>query len=267
MKLFCFDIDGTLMPFGDYEIPQEERDALQALLDKGHAICLSSGRPFCSLVHHLAPFQGKRKYYICANGAAVYNHHGDIIKETHLTVDDYLYVLNKYGPRGVSVYAYEGREGIVTTEFNKWVEEEIDYNLIQEKDICVVSSQKEMRQHPLLMKIMMVMESKELQDQGLDEEDMIRFDFSRSAPQYFELLEKGSSKGARVEDLRVHLGVAPEDVYCFGDQGNDISMVERFNGVAMGNAIPELKKVAKYVTLDAKEHGVVHALKNILKVI
>ena len=266
MKLFCFDIDGTLMPFGDYEIPQEEKEALQALLDNGHAIALASGRPFVSLQHHLLAFNGKRKYYICANGAAVYNHHGEVIKETSLTSEDLLY-LQRYAKEDVNVYAYEGRGGIVSYKIDRWIEDEMDYNLIQRKDIVLLKKGEPIVGHNQLLKIMLAGPEETMKDLNFSEEDKAKYEWNWSAPTYLELLQKGSTKGQRVEDLRQHLGVAIEDVYCFGDEGNDISMVSRFNGIAMGNAIQPLKDVAKYVTLSAKEHGVVHALKNILKVI
>ena len=266
MKLFCFDIDGTLMPFGDYEIPEEEKNALQALLDNGHAIALASGRPFVSLEHHLLPFVGKKKYYICANGAAVYNHRGEVIKETSLTSEDLLY-LQRYATDDINIYAYEGRGGIVTYKIDKWIEDEMDYNLIKREDILTFEKGQRVVGHDRLLKIMLAGSKNVMKHLNFLEKDKEKYEWTWSAPTYLELLEKGSNKGQRVEDLREHLGVAPEDVYCFGDQGNDISMVSRFNGIAMGNAIQALKDVAKYVTLPASEHGVVHALKNILKVI
>ena len=266
MKLFCFDIDGTLMPFGDYEIPNEEKEALQTLLDNGHAIALVSGRPFVSLEHHLSLFEGKRKYYVCANGAAVYNHRGEVIKETSLTSKDLIY-LQRYAGDSINIYAYEGRGGIVCYNIDHWIDEEIDYNLIQKKDIVVLKKGEPIVGHDRLLKIMLAGDKEVMKHLDLCDEDKAKYEWTWSAPTYLELLEKGSNKGQRVEDLRIHLGIEPEDVYCFGDQGNDISMVSRFNGVAMGNAIPELKKVAKYVTRSAIEHGVVYALKHILKVI
>ena len=39
------------------------------------------------------------------------------------------------------------------------------------------------------------------------------------------------------------------------------------HGVAMGNAIDELKARANYVTLTNEEEGIAHYLKNILKLV
>ena len=266
MKLFCFDIDGTLLTFGTNQIPQEELDAMQALLDAGHAVALASGRPFLSLKHHLSPLKGKHKYYVCANGAAVYDNDGNVIKETALTSKDFLH-LQRYGGGSVGIYAYEGRGSIVCFEHDKWIQAEKDYNRIGIENITILDRNQPIVGHDRLLKIMIAGDKEEMKDKHLSLEDQQRYEYSMSAPTYLEVLEKGSTKGERVDDLRKHLGIDPSDVYCFGDEDNDISMVSRFNGVAMGNAIPSLKKVAKYITLDVKDHGVSYGLKHILKVI
>ncbi len=43
----------------------------------------------------------------------------------------------------------------------------------------------------------------------------------------------------------------------FGDGRNDIEMIEETGqGIAMGNAVPELKSVAKYITTNIEEEGI-----------
>ena len=50
------------------------------------------------------------------------------------------------------------------------------------------------------------------------------------------------------------------DAVVFGDSGNDISMfTDDWTKVAMGNAIPELKKLADYVTSDVDKDGIYNA--------
>lgn len=61
--------------------------------------------------------------------------------------------------------------------------------------------------------------------------------------------------------LAEHLGVARENVMTLGDQANDTAMIEYAGiGVAMGNAIPELKAVAQFVTATNTEDGVARAI-------
>ena len=53
------------------------------------------------------------------------------------------------------------------------------------------------------------------------------------------------------------------DTIAFGDGRNDIEMIEETGlGIAMGNAVPELKSVAKYVTANIEEEGITAACKH-----
>jgi hydroxymethylpyrimidine pyrophosphatase-like HAD family hydrolase len=49
-----------------------------------------------------------------------------------------------------------------------------------------------------------------------------------------------------------------------GDAGNDIHMLEYAGlGIAMGNAVPEVKSIADYITKSNNESGVSHAIKKL----
>ena len=60
------------------------------------------------------------------------------------------------------------------------------------------------------------------------------------------------------------MGISREEVIAFGDQELDISMLEAAGmGVAMGNAIDELKEKADFVTKTNNEAGIAYALEHI----
>ena len=58
-------------------------------------------------------------------------------------------------------------------------------------------------------------------------------------------------------------GLRPGETMAFGDGENDIDMI-RFAGigVAMGNAIKNLKSAADYITTDIDDDGIANALKH-----
>ena len=57
-----------------------------------------------------------------------------------------------------------------------------------------------------------------------------------------------------------------QDVVVIGDSYNDISMFELFeNSVAVENATPELKLLAKYRTVSNNEQGVADVIQKIIK--
>lgn len=63
--------------------------------------------------------------------------------------------------------------------------------------------------------------------------------------------------------IREYYNIPKERCIAIGDGHNDIGLIEASGiGVAMGNAHPELKKVAKYHTEDYKNQGVLKFLKN-----
>ena len=112
-------------------------------------------------------------------------------------------------------------------------------------------------------KVMMIDEPEKL-DSALammPAEAFERFTIMKSAPFYLEILSKRVDKGTGVKMLADHLGIAQENVMALGDQGNDIAMVNYAGvGVAMGNAIPELKEIAQFVTHTNSEEGVAAAI-------
>ena len=67
----------------------------------------------------------------------------------------------------------------------------------------------------------------------------------------------GADKGDAVRGVAAALGVDIADTYAFGDGINDLSMIRAAgHGVAMGNAVDEVKAAAEYVTADIDKDGV-----------
>ena len=59
------------------------------------------------------------------------------------------------------------------------------------------------------------------------------------------------------------MGFDPSRTIAFGDGGNDLSMILQAGiGVAMGNATPELKQHADYITTSVDDDGILNALKH-----
>lgn len=79
----------------------------------------------------------------------------------------------------------------------------------------------------------------------------------------YEFSLRGVDKGTAIDVVLACLGHGREDTYAFGDSENDLSMashVETF--VAMGNALPNVKARADYVTDSAADDGVVTGLEH-----
>ena len=62
-----------------------------------------------------------------------------------------------------------------------------------------------------------------------------------------------------------HLGITAAEVAAFGDQRNDVAMLTWAGlGVAMGNALPEVKAQADHVTLSNDDDGLANELEKLL---
>ena len=60
-----------------------------------------------------------------------------------------------------------------------------------------------------------------------------------------------------------YLGIRMEDTMAFGDGGNDIAMLHAVGtGVAMGNAAPEVRRAADFVTTPVDEDGIALAFEH-----
>ena len=80
-----------------------------------------------------------------------------------------------------------------------------------------------------------------------------------------EFFRRGTSKWAAFLDLFPEAARWPETVVAIGDEANDRDMIANAGlGIAMGNATPELKALARRVTADHDHDGLAEALEPIL---
>lgn len=88
------------------------------------------------------------------------------------------------------------------------------------------------------------------------------FELCNTGGQNRELSPKGIDKGVGVARTLAYLGrEGNARTFGFGDSGNDLGMLAAVEtAVAMGNAMPEVKAVADYVTDDVAHDGTVTAM-------
>lgn len=89
------------------------------------------------------------------------------------------------------------------------------------------------------------------------------FYFQRWHKYSCDIIPQGASKAIGIKKILNAAGVKHENSFAFGDGINDIEMLQAVgNAIAMGNSIPELKKVADYVTDHVENKGIKRALKH-----
>ena len=97
----------------------------------------------------------------------------------------------------------------------------------------------------------------------------LRFSIARSpaCPEidFVNIINCRVSKGEALKELASFIGISTDEVIAIGDGLNDISLLEAAGmAVAMGNAFPEVKQVADYITLDVDHSGVAAAVRKFL---
>jgi len=80
-----------------------------------------------------------------------------------------------------------------------------------------------------------------------------------------EVFNRGVNKWAAINWLGEAHGFSGEQVVAIGDHINDVEMIAAAGcGIAMGNAVPQVREVANYQTADNDRDGVAKAIKRIL---
>ena len=80
------------------------------------------------------------------------------------------------------------------------------------------------------------------------------------------IINKSASKGNAILGLCKYLKIKPEEAMAFGDDYNDISMMNAVYGVAMGNAFDDIKSLSKEVLRTTNnEAGIAEVLNRIVE--
>lgn len=83
-----------------------------------------------------------------------------------------------------------------------------------------------------------------------------------------QLAPYGVSKYRSIEKIRMLLGLEKNEIAVFGDDLNDMEMLQNYpNSIAMGNAVQEVKRVAAFTTLSNNSGGISYALQEKLNIL
>ncbi len=86
-------------------------------------------------------------------------------------------------------------------------------------------------------------------------------------PAYAEIIQKDYTKAVAMQVVLETLGFSPEQSIAVGDSLNDFDMISSAGiGVAMGNAVPEIKDIATITTASVDEAGVAVVLEKIFNI-
>lgn len=82
---------------------------------------------------------------------------------------------------------------------------------------------------------------------------------------YQEIMPLGISKGSALDVMRTDAAYKGRTFFAVGDYRNDLELITHADhGIAVANALPEVKEVAELVTVSNDEHAIAHIINEII---
>ena len=265
-RVIALDLDGTLLDHQKKILP-ESLAVLNEARRQGVKVIIVTGR------HHVAihPFYQALDLdtpAICCNGTYLYDYLGKkVLKSNPMTLDSVTSMIEKLRNTHIQHLMYVDNamlynsptEGIKRTL--NWAE---SLPVAQRPTIEFVEDYAEvMHQYDSIWKFAVTSPDLEKLNRIIHEiETELDLDCEWSWADQVDVGRKGNSKGQRLKEWVESQGMTMKDVVAFGDNFNDLSMLTTAGlGVAMGNAVDEIKQQAALVTRENTEPGIAEVIR------
>lgn len=262
-KMIVTDLDGTLLKENKSGINASE-EYLQNLKDEGHIVAIATGRTIDSAIRATVGAEFAN-YIISDAGGRIHDMQNDkdifcaeISKEDIQKIFSYFNENVEYIFIGAKDKLYKYKDTYIEDLMAKKVltnKEEFWENCPFAIHMSIEVKKNEYAR-PLVEKL-----KKELPNL---EFYVMRDSFGEE--EWIEIAKKGTTKYNAITKVAEIEKIDNKDVIAFGDAINDIDMIQNSGvGVAMGNAVDEVKQVADFVTVSNLDDGVKVFLENYLK--
>lgn len=251
IKAAFFDVDGTLLSHKTKQVPPSAIRALEMLKARGIRCIVATGRQIGEM--DKLPMGGVTfDGYITMNGQLTMDENRQALYGMPLTGEVLEYALKLFRERKVPVIFVErdrlyvnGESQRVTdvqTSISSRVPPTGEYDGRDVYQACVyITDQEEAVLEPIRGKCVVTRWHKG----GVD------------------IIAGGGGKRTAVERYCREQGWSRQEIIAFGDSDNDLEMIRYAGiGVALGNAEPEVKAAADYVTADIDDDGLAKALEH-----
>ena len=253
IKLIAIDLDGTLLN-DDTKITDYNKSILKKLSDKGIEIVIATGRPISAMDFYYKELQNNSES-IVFNGAMIVDKNFNCIFSSPLENNIVHNIINLYKEKYInntSLNIYSVKKYIVAKDNFKFQThtEKVD---IKNKVIGLENFNNNME----VQKMIIFGENDILIDVKKTIDNLFTVHTSFSDPHFLEILAVNINKANALKWLCDKKGIDRNSVIAFGDNYNDMEMIEFAGvGVAMGNAENYVKNNAKYIADTNNNNGV-----------
>ena len=263
-RLIVSDIDGTLLR-DDKTISEKTRLKIESLISKGHAFAIATGRMHGAgrIITEKLDYDG---FLISCNGAVVKHlKTGEVIQAVEIPID-HLRKVTEICKKHDAYFHFYDINAIYTEKQQhlalKYAQGMWKLPEALQFEVHFVGDIEALIGKFPVYKVGLYSENPQTFKAIIDEINALgTVETCKSLETSFDVMAKGISKASGIAALCEYYGIQQQEVIAFGDNENDVDMIDYAGiGVAMDNAAEMLKAVADFVTLSNEEDGLVYAL-------
>lgn len=237
------DIDDTV--YADRMVPERNIIAMNRARELGHYIFLNTARAYGIIPEKILelPIDG----VVCGIGTDL-RFNGEQIFSHLMTIDECLLALELLDD-GVHELVFEGQGICLSRNTGE-----------HHKKYCREITSTDDFKNVKISKIYIARDFTDHERQVLSD-DYYLYQHAK----YSEYVRKPFTKATGMKKMVEYLGISMKNTIAMGDSSNDLEMLQAAGiAVAMGNAIDEVKEMADFVSIDARDGGVGFALEHFL---
>lgn len=255
----AIDLDETLVR-SDGTVSARTLDRLQAWAERGRHIVIATGRSPRTTAEippmlHAFP-------WVCYNGGIVFDRHNGtperkVLYRAEIPADDVAAFLHAYVT--LSPRSWVGMESDDRSFFTKG-----DLQSEPRYDTTIVDDIRSVAQRPAAKLYLPLDRYRAVMDEMPPLPRHVRV-LTSDKYNLAQIMPADVSKAAGLAVVADHYGLDLHEFMAFGDDTNDLEMIQEAGvGVAMENAVPQLKAVANRVTLSNDDDGVAVVVEELL---